>query len=38
MKISAESRGFPSAREWCCIYQFQWPLCKRNCSFSCSMV
>jgi len=28
-KISPENSGSPSAREWCCMYQFKWSLCTK---------
>jgi len=30
--------GSPSAREWCCMYQFKWSLCMKKCSVVFSMM
>jgi hypothetical protein len=37
-EISLESIGSPSARKWCCMYQFEWPLCKKKCSIGFSVM
>jgi hypothetical protein len=30
--MSPQSSGSPCSWEWCCMYQFKWPLCKKKCS------
>jgi hypothetical protein len=32
------SNGSPCTRQWCCMYQFKWPLCNKKCSVGFSMM